>query len=154
MWKRPLPFPGFPAFCCFRVHCHHALNQGLLHGLVSNNIAICSFNQLPFLNTFCRYLDFQDPSALAILTDQELVVIDLESPGYPSIEPGHALDIHDSPVTCLKYVPDPNTDLIPGLYKIAAAKAREKNVSKKVCLRFPFVFLLLEKKKCYHFEMF
>jgi len=44
------------------------------------------------------------------------------------------MNIHDSPVTCLKYVPDPNTDLIPGLYKVASTKSREKDFSKKVRL--------------------
>ena len=82
------------------------------------------------------FSDFQDPTALSILTDQELVVVDLESPGYPTIEPGHAMDVHDSPVTCLKYFPDPNTDLIPGLYKAAASKSREKDASKKVSYIF------------------
>ena len=78
------------------------------------------------------FLDFQDPTALTVLTDQELVVVDLESPGYPQIELGHAMDIHSSPVICLKYVPDPNTDLIPGLYKVAANKSQHNETSKKV----------------------
>ena len=78
---------------------------------------------------------------MAILTDEELVVIDLETPGYPTIEPGHALNIHDSPVTCLKYIPDPNTDLIPALYKIVGSKSREKDASKKVGLLCELILL-------------
>ncbi|CAK8687922.1 unnamed protein product [Clavelina lepadiformis] len=75
--------------------------------------------------------DFQDPTALVILLDKELVVLDLEAPGYPCIELGHVLDIHDSPVTCLKYVPDANTDLTPGLYQVVATKTHRVESSNK-----------------------
>ena len=45
------------------------------------------------------------------------------------------MDIHYSPVTCLKYVPDPNTDLIPGLYQVADSKPSKKTASKKVIVK-------------------
>ena len=59
-------------------------------------------------------------------------MVDLESPGYPSMELAHVMDIHDSPVTCLKHVSDPNTDLIPGLYKVSVVKSQHDEVGKKV----------------------
>lgn len=74
--------------------------------------------------------DFQDPVALAVLLDKELVVVDLVSPGYPSIEFPHPVDIHDAPVTCLQYVLDKNSDLTPGLYQVAASKPKRSSTSK------------------------
>nr|XP_039262730.1 syntaxin-binding protein 5-like [Styela clava] len=74
--------------------------------------------------------DFQDPVALAVLLDKELVVVDLVSPGYPSIEFPHPVDIHDSPVTCLHYVLDKSSDLTPGLYQVAASKPKRSSTSK------------------------
>ena len=59
-------------------------------------------------------------------------MVDLETPGYPSIELGHPMDIHYSPVTCLKYVPDPSTDLIPGLYQVTNRRPSRNGSSKKV----------------------
>ena len=79
-----------------------------------------------------RFSDFQNPGELAILTQNELVIVDLDSVGFPSIEPAHPMDIHDSPVTCLKYVPDPSTDLTPGLYQTTLSKAQNEKMSRKV----------------------
>ena len=76
--------------------------------------------------------DFQNPSALAVLTDAQLLVVDLETPGYPMITCDHAMDAHFSPVTCLKYVSDTNTTLIPKLYR--AANMPSAGSSKKVKL--------------------
>lgn len=93
------------------------------------------FFQPYFLIDQCNAIDSQDPSVLVILLDQELVVVDLTVPGYPCIEFPHPIDIHDSPVTCLKYVADSNSDLTPGLYQVAATKPKRNSGSKTVSTR-------------------
>lgn len=112
----------------------------------------CFVNYFDKKNIFCLIsikdklvIDFEEPNALAVLTDRDLVVVDLESPGYPSIDPGHVLDIHDSPVTCLKHVSDPNTDLIPGLYKISKPHHEENCKKVKNYLMFCFQVISLFK---------
>uniref|UniRef100_H2ZJQ9 Lethal giant larvae homologue 2 domain-containing protein n=1 Tax=Ciona savignyi TaxID=51511 RepID=H2ZJQ9_CIOSA len=75
--------------------------------------------------------DNQDPTDILILLNKELVVLDLKTPGYPCIEPPHALDIHDSPVTCLEFFLDTDATLLPTLQHIAALKPHNSNSSKK-----------------------
>lgn len=69
--------------------------------------------------------DFQDPKALVILLDKDLVIIDLISNGLPTMEFPHPVDIHSSPVTCLHYFTDTTSDLLPGLYQVAASKPKK-----------------------------
>ncbi|XP_078492957.1 syntaxin-binding protein 5-like isoform X2 [Ciona intestinalis] len=75
--------------------------------------------------------DNQDPTDLVILLNKELVVLDLKTPGYPCVEPPHALDLHDSPVTCLEFYLDTNSTLLPTLCEIAATKPQCKDIFKK-----------------------
>lgn len=72
--------------------------------------------------------DYQDPIALIILLDKDLVAVDLISNSLPTMEFPHPMDIHSSPVTCLSYFLDTNSDLLPGLYQVAALKPK-KSVS-------------------------
>lgn len=69
--------------------------------------------------------DFEDPVALAILLEKELVVIDLVTNGCPTMEFPHPIDIHDSPVTCFRYFLDTSSDLTPGLYQVSSSKPRK-----------------------------
>uniref|UniRef100_A0A665WSJ3 Lethal giant larvae homologue 2 domain-containing protein n=1 Tax=Echeneis naucrates TaxID=173247 RepID=A0A665WSJ3_ECHNA len=45
-------------------------------------------------------LDFDDPSALVVLLEEELVVIDLQSPGWPSLPTPYLAPLHSSAITC------------------------------------------------------
>lgn len=62
--------------------------------------------------------DYQDPYAVAVVLQNDLVLLDLLSPGYPCFETPYPIDIHESPVTSLLYIADCPTDLIPALYKV------------------------------------
>uniref|UniRef100_A0A665WT86 Lethal giant larvae homologue 2 domain-containing protein n=1 Tax=Echeneis naucrates TaxID=173247 RepID=A0A665WT86_ECHNA len=44
--------------------------------------------------------EFDDPSALVVLLEEELVVIDLQSPGWPSLPTPYLAPLHSSAITC------------------------------------------------------
>uniref|UniRef100_A0A8D2LIM7 LLGL scribble cell polarity complex component 2 n=1 Tax=Varanus komodoensis TaxID=61221 RepID=A0A8D2LIM7_VARKO len=50
------------------------------------------------------FAEFDDPSALVVLAEEELVVIDLVSPGWPSIQPPYLASLHCSAITCSHHV--------------------------------------------------
>ncbi|BFZ24771.1 hypothetical protein BsWGS_27811 [Bradybaena similaris] len=60
--------------------------------------------------------DFQDPYAIVVLLQNDLVVIDLTSPGYPCFENPYPMDLHESPVTACQYYANCPMDIIPALY--------------------------------------
>ncbi|CAF4353368.1 unnamed protein product, partial [Adineta steineri] len=53
--------------------------------------------------------DTPDPSAVVVLLENDLVVIDLKSDNYPLFESLHTLDLHESPITFCDYITEPNT---------------------------------------------
>ncbi|XP_049872687.1 syntaxin-binding protein 5 isoform X2 [Pectinophora gossypiella] len=65
--------------------------------------------------------DYQEPYAIVVLLQNDLVVIDLLSPGYPCFENPYPMDIHESPVTCCSYFADCPSDLIPAFYSVGRA---------------------------------
>ncbi|XP_018412872.1 PREDICTED: syntaxin-binding protein 5 isoform X3 [Nanorana parkeri] len=74
--------------------------------------------------------DFQEPYAVVVLLEQDLVVIDLAQTGYPIFENPYPLNIHESPVTCCEYFADCPADLIPALY-YAGGRQKRKGYSRK-----------------------
>ncbi|KAM7539250.1 hypothetical protein Aperf_G00000048998 [Anoplocephala perfoliata] len=81
----------------------------------------------PYFNETC------DPYAIAVLLQQDLVLVDLLSPGYPSFENPYPMDIAVSPVTACHYVVECPSDLVPAFYAVgsrgkrAAAAPRANN---------------------------
>ncbi|XP_076844166.1 syntaxin-binding protein 5a [Brachyhypopomus gauderio] len=69
--------------------------------------------------------DFQEPYAVVVLLEKDLVVIDLAQNGYPIFENPYPLTIHESPVTCCEYVADCPADLIPALYSVGSRQKRQ-----------------------------
>lgn len=62
----------------------------------------------------------QDPHAIIVLLQNDLVIVDLLTPGFPCFENPYPMDIHESAVTCCLYVADCPGDLIPALYSVGA----------------------------------
>lgn len=62
--------------------------------------------------------DFNEPYAILVLLHNDLVVVDLTSPGYPCFQNPHTMDLHESPVTCCAYFADCPTDVIPAFYSV------------------------------------
>ncbi|XP_064147984.1 syntaxin-binding protein 5 isoform X5 [Loxodonta africana] len=69
--------------------------------------------------------DFQEPYAVVVLLEKDLVLIDLAQSGYPIFENPYPLSIHESPVTCCEYFADCPVDLIPALYSVGARQKRQ-----------------------------
>ncbi|CAN9502333.1 unnamed protein product [Ophioblennius macclurei] len=69
--------------------------------------------------------DFQEPYAVVVLLEKDLVVIDLGQIGYPIFENPYPLSIHESPVTCVEYFADCPAELIPALYSVGSRQKRQ-----------------------------
>ncbi|XP_073712235.1 syntaxin-binding protein 5a isoform X2 [Misgurnus anguillicaudatus] len=69
--------------------------------------------------------DFQEPYAVVVLLEKDLVVIDLAQNGYPIFENPYPMTIHESPVTCCEYLADCPVDLIPALYSVGSRQKRQ-----------------------------
>uniref|UniRef100_A0A8C3AJP5 Syntaxin-binding protein 5-like n=1 Tax=Cyclopterus lumpus TaxID=8103 RepID=A0A8C3AJP5_CYCLU len=74
--------------------------------------------------------DFQEPYAVVVLLEKDLVLIDLGQIGYPIFENPYPLTIHESPVTCCEYFVDCPSELIPALYSVGSRQKRQ-SYSKK-----------------------
>ena len=79
--------------------------------------------------------DASDPSAVIVLLSNELILIDLTSSGYPSFDsPYPSASLYESPVTCIQYLADCSSDLIPFLYSTSqnvVSRAPKKGFSDK-----------------------
>ncbi|XP_066471966.1 syntaxin-binding protein 5-like isoform X2 [Tiliqua scincoides] len=74
--------------------------------------------------------EFQDPYAVVVLLEKDLIVVDLTQSHFPIFENPYPMDIHESPVTCIEYFADCPPDLIPVLYSIGA-KHKKQGYSNK-----------------------
>ncbi|VDK51516.1 unnamed protein product [Anisakis simplex] len=72
----------------------------------------------------------QHPFALAVLLKNDLLVIDMNTPGYPCFENLNPIDIHESPVTLIKYFSNCPIDLI-GALTLVGCKQRKQGFSDK-----------------------
>ncbi|POI35322.1 hypothetical protein CIB84_000926 [Bambusicola thoracicus] len=48
--------------------------------------------------------EFDDPSAMVVLAEEELIVIDLKSAGWPAVHPPYLASLHCSAITCSHHV--------------------------------------------------
>lgn len=72
----------------------------------------------------------EDPYAVIVLLSNDLIMVDLTSMGYPCFENPYSMDVHESPVTCLRYFSDCASSLVPALYS-CGTKQRKKGFSDK-----------------------
>ncbi|KAK6170712.1 hypothetical protein SNE40_019034 [Patella caerulea] len=75
--------------------------------------------------------DFQDPYAIVVLLQNDLVVVDLTTQGYPCFENPYPMDIHESPVTACQYYADCPPDLIPAFYSVGSKTQKKSGFSEK-----------------------
>lgn len=54
--------------------------------------------------TLLHPTEFDDPQALAVLLEEELVVLDLQTPGWPSVPAPYLAPLHSSAITCSAHV--------------------------------------------------
>ncbi|XP_015277206.1 PREDICTED: syntaxin-binding protein 5-like [Gekko japonicus] len=74
--------------------------------------------------------EFQEPYAVVVLLEKDLIVVDLTQSNFPIFENPYPMDIHESPVTCTEYLADCPPDLIPVLYSVGA-KHKKQGYSNK-----------------------
>ncbi|XP_054644182.1 syntaxin-binding protein 5-like isoform X8 [Dunckerocampus dactyliophorus] len=74
--------------------------------------------------------EVQDPFAVVVLLEKDLIVVDLTQSNFPVFENPYPMDIHESPVTCTAYFADCPPDIIPVLYSIGA-KHKKTGYSQK-----------------------
>ncbi|XP_033966127.1 syntaxin-binding protein 5-like isoform X7 [Pseudochaenichthys georgianus] len=74
--------------------------------------------------------EVQEPYAVVVLLEKDLIVVDLTQSNYPVCENPYPMDIHESPVTCTAYFADCPPNLIPILYSIGA-KHKKTGYSQK-----------------------
>ncbi|XP_075449011.1 syntaxin-binding protein 5-like isoform X2 [Ascaphus truei] len=75
--------------------------------------------------------EFQEPYAVAVLLEKDLIVVDLTQSNFPIFENPYSMDIHESPVTCTEYFADCPPDLIPVLYSVGAKHKKQGYSSKE-----------------------
>ncbi|KAG7202209.1 hypothetical protein KM043_015882 [Ampulex compressa] len=75
--------------------------------------------------------DYQDPYAVVVLLQNDLVVIDLLTPGFPCFENPYPMDIHESPVTYCAYFADCPSDLVPAFYSVGSKSQKKTGFSEK-----------------------
>ncbi|KAG5890560.1 hypothetical protein JTB14_028310 [Gonioctena quinquepunctata] len=71
--------------------------------------------------------ELQEPYAIIALLQNDLVVMDLQTIGFPCLENPYPMDIHESPVTCCSYLADCPADLIPAFYSVGRASALKRS---------------------------
>ena len=72
-----------------------------------------------------------DPVALIVLLENNLVVIDLKTEGYPQFDSHHPISIHESPVTFCQYMVDPNGSIFRNLNELSEKIKSSKKTSQK-----------------------
>uniref|UniRef100_A0A669BB37 LLGL scribble cell polarity complex component 1 n=1 Tax=Oreochromis niloticus TaxID=8128 RepID=A0A669BB37_ORENI len=74
--------------------------------------------------------EFDEPSALVVLLEEELVVIDLQTPGWPSMPTPYLAPLHSSAITCSCHI----SSVPPKLWErlVNAGKAQQRLFSKLV----------------------
>ncbi|XP_034042698.1 syntaxin-binding protein 5-like isoform X9 [Thalassophryne amazonica] len=80
--------------------------------------------ETPYIN------EIQDPYAVVVLLEKDLIVVDLTQSNFPVFENPYPMDVHESPVTCTAYFADCPPDIIPVLYSIGA-KHKKTGYSQK-----------------------
>ncbi|XP_074157446.1 LOW QUALITY PROTEIN: syntaxin-binding protein 5-like [Sminthopsis crassicaudata] len=69
--------------------------------------------------------EFQEPYAVVVLLEKDLIVVDLTQSNFPIFENPYPMDIHESPVTCTAYFADCPPDLILVLYSIGVKNKKQ-----------------------------
>uniref|UniRef100_A0A8C5PBK7 Syntaxin-binding protein 5-like n=1 Tax=Leptobrachium leishanense TaxID=445787 RepID=A0A8C5PBK7_9ANUR len=75
--------------------------------------------------------EFQEPYAVAVLLEKDIIVVDLTQSNFPVFENPYSMDIHESPVTCTEYFADCPPELIPVLYSVGAKHKKQGYSSKE-----------------------
>ncbi|XP_035780182.1 syntaxin-binding protein 5-like isoform X1 [Anopheles albimanus] len=109
--------------CNTKSHCITVMVQGK-----STTVLEMEHSVIDFV-TMCESpwsSDLQEPYAVAVLLHNDLVLIDLLTPGYPTFESPYSMDLHESPITCCTYLADCPSDLVPAFYSVGRSAATNR----------------------------
>lgn len=122
-WARPQPFWKWSML--FATSSHSAKIPGpavstpnSFYNSHSTLLISLSLSLYMFLRAF---IETQEPYAIAVLLQYDLVLIDLLTPGFPCFESPYPMDLHESPVTCCTYLTDCPSDLVPAFYSVSSS---------------------------------
>ena len=82
-----------------------------------------------YLNELC-IADYDEPHALMVLVEEELVMIDLETSGWPTFRLPYLHSVHSSAITCAQHVLNVPEQLWQKL--VDAGDSQSKNFSTRV----------------------
>ncbi|KAJ6215816.1 hypothetical protein RDWZM_010316 [Blomia tropicalis] len=75
--------------------------------------------------------DYSDPYAIVVLLDNDLVVVDLQTPGYPCFQNPYPMDLHESPVTYCYYLANCPPDLIRAFFMVGHKQTKRSGFSER-----------------------
>nr|XP_024214849.1 syntaxin-binding protein 5 isoform X5 [Halyomorpha halys] len=104
----------------------------IIHGKATTVLEM-EHNVIDFM-TLCESpypSDIPEPYAIVVVLQNDLVVIDLLSLGFPCFESPYPMDIHECPVTCCTYLADCPSDLIPAFYSVGSRSSKRCGFSTK-----------------------
>ncbi|XP_062536379.1 syntaxin-binding protein 5 isoform X4 [Armigeres subalbatus] len=110
--------------CSSKSHCITVLVQGKSTTVLEMEHPVIDFF------TVCESpwsSDLQEPYAVAVLLQNDLVLIDLLTTGYPTFESPYSMDIHESQVTCCTYLADCPSDLVPAFYSVGRSASNRRS---------------------------
>lgn len=87
--------------------------------------------------------EFDEPSALVVLLEEELVVIDLQTPGWPSLPTPYLAPLHSSAITCsfhISSVPPKLWERLVNAGKTQQNRQYTHRVRSMLCLLLSYVF--------------
>lgn len=119
-WARPQPFWKWSMLFATSSHSAKILGPAVSTPNAFHTFKLY-FNYLSFpTRVLSASSETQEPYAIAVLLQYDLVLIDLLTPGFPCFESPYPMDLHESPVTCCTYLTDCPSDLVPAFYSVSS----------------------------------
>lgn len=79
--------------------------------------------------------EFDEPQALAVLLEEELVVLDLQAPGWPVVPAPYLAPLHSSAITCSAHVANVPAKLWARIVSAGEQQSPQPASSAPVCAR-------------------
>lgn len=80
---------------------------------------------LAALNVLSYFAEFDDPHSLVVLAEEELVVVDLESEGWPVFRMPYLVSLHSSAIISTHHVSDVPSELWDKLFEAGKLQCKE-----------------------------
>jgi len=75
--------------------------------------------------------DYNDAYAIVVLLSKDLVVVDLQTPGYPCFQNPYPMDLHESPVTYCYYLASCPPDLVRAFFMVGHKQNKRSGFSER-----------------------